>query len=104
MSGNDAVLLADSDDAAKDDPIGLVGDASIAAAASGNVITHGCANGSLVGATAGDKYFLDSTPGALTAVAPTGVSSEAPLRNDPAGASAAPHALGNGTLQLKHFL
>ncbi len=72
LSGNDEVKLADNDNSAADDPVGVVGEASIAASAQGKVITHGCVLGALSGATAGTKYFLDATPGALTTTAPVG--------------------------------
>lgn len=72
ISGNNTVMLADNDVNAKDDPIGLVKDASIAAAASGVIFTNGQAAGVLTGATAGTKYFLSDTAGALTTTVPTG--------------------------------
>jgi hypothetical protein len=71
IDSDNTVKLADNDVSAKDDPIGLVKVASIAAAATGAIVTNGCATGVLVGATAGNKYFLDSTPGALTTTVPT---------------------------------
>jgi len=72
ISGNNEVKLAKNDDVAKDDPVGLVGDASIAAAAIGKIWYFGCADGVLTGATAGTKYFLDSVAGGMTATVPTG--------------------------------
>lgn len=74
ISANDTVMLAKNDDAAKDDPIGLVGVASIAAAATDTIITDGCAAGVISGATAGTKYFLDDVAGGLTTTVPTGGS------------------------------
>lgn len=71
ISGNDEVMLAINDDDAKDDPIGLVGDASIAASATGTIITDGCAAGVLSGATAGEKYFLQDTAGLIGTTVPT---------------------------------
>ena len=70
ISAADTVMLAENDIAAKDDPIGLVKAASIAAAASGEVYTNGLALGVLTGATAGNKYFLDSTAGVISTTVP----------------------------------
>lgn len=75
ISGNDTVMLADSSDPTKDNPIGVVQDVSIAAAAAGVVCWDGIATGVLAGATAGDKYFLDSA-GALSTSIPAFGSGE----------------------------
>lgn len=72
ISDNDEVMLADGNVAAKDNPIGIVAQASIAAAASGDIATHGLVPGAIAGATAGDKYFLSNTPGVLSVTPPTG--------------------------------
>jgi hypothetical protein len=72
IDSNNTVKLAINNNAAKDDPIGVVKPASIAAAGSGLIITEGLAAGALSGATAGNKYFLDSTSGAMTATVPVG--------------------------------
>lgn len=72
ISGNNEVKLADNDAAALDDPFGMVIDATIAPAATGKIVTHGCVAGALSGATAGTKYFLDETPGAMTTTPPSG--------------------------------
>jgi hypothetical protein len=76
ISSNDSVDLAENDDDAKDDPIGLVCDASIASSADGLITTDGLAPGVLTGATFGTKYFLDSTPGDLTTTPPAAGSGE----------------------------
>lgn len=70
VSSADSVDLAKNDDTAKDDPIGLVCDATILTTADGQIQTDGLALGVLSGATANDKYFLDSTAGDLTASVP----------------------------------
>lgn len=75
ISANDTVMLADSSNPAKDNPVGIVGDASIAAAASGNICYDGVVVGALSGATAGDKYFLNSS-GALSTSIPAFGSGE----------------------------
>lgn len=72
ISGVDTVDLADASSAAADNPIGVVGEASIASAASGLICSEGIVEGALTGATAGDKYFLQNTPGLLGTTVPTG--------------------------------
>ena len=74
VSANDSVSFAKNDDSAKDDPIGIAGEA-ILTTASGDIITSGCVDGALSGATAGAKYFLSNTGttgNTLTATLPTG--------------------------------
>lgn len=72
ISGADSVDLADNSDVTKDDPIGLVKDASIASAASGKIFTDGLAAGVLTGATANTKFYLQNTPGLISTTVPTG--------------------------------
>lgn len=72
ISANDTVDLANNSNAATDDPIGLVYQASIAAAASGVIVTDGLAEGVITGATANDKYYLQNTDGVIGTTVPTG--------------------------------
>lgn len=70
ISANDTVDLANAGADATDDPIGLVRDASINSAASGDIWTDGLATGVIAGATAGDKYFLQATDGVISTTVP----------------------------------
>jgi hypothetical protein len=82
VDGAGSVDLAQADAASTTDVLGLVSDSSIASAASGGIITSGVlaattgewdvVTGQVGGLTVGAKYWLDeSTPGSLTATAPT---------------------------------
>jgi hypothetical protein len=82
VDGGGTVDLAQADAAATKDVLGLVFDSTIAAAASGGVITTGvltattgewdAVTGQVGGLTAGAKYWLDpTTAGSLTPTAPT---------------------------------
>jgi len=82
VDGAGSVDLAQADAAATKDVLGLCFDTSVAAAASGGVITTGiltattgqwdAVTGQVGGLTAGAKYWLDeTTPGSLTPTAPT---------------------------------
>jgi hypothetical protein len=82
VDGAGSVDLAQADAASTTDVLGLVTDTSIAAAASGGIITSGVltattgewdiVTGQVGGLTAGSKYWLDeSTAGSLTTTAPT---------------------------------
>ena len=70
ISAANTVSLADNDAAGKRKPIGLATEA-IAQSAVGNVRKVGVLAG-LSGLTAGDRYYLDSTAGALTNTLPSG--------------------------------
>jgi len=71
ISSADSVDLANNSADATDDPMGLVYEASIASAASGDIVTNGLAIGVISGATAGDKYYLQSTDGVIGTTVPT---------------------------------
>lgn len=82
VDGAGTVDLAQADAAATKDVLGLVVDTTIAAAASGGIITTGiltattgewdAVTGQVGGLTSGAKYWLDpTTPGNLTPTAPT---------------------------------
>ena len=82
VDGAGTVDLAQANAAGTKDVLGLVVDTTIAAAASGGIITTGiltattgewdAVTGQVGGLTAGVKYWLDpSTAGSLTATAPT---------------------------------
>ena len=84
VDGAGTVDLAQANAAGTKDVLGLVADVSIANAASGNIQSDGlltattgqwdAVTGQVGGLTAGSLYYLDpSTPGALTATAPTAV-------------------------------
>lgn len=72
ISANNTVDLADASNAATDDVIGLVKDASIAAAATGLICSEGVVEGGItgLGAAAGDPVFLGSSPGTKTLTPP----------------------------------
>lgn len=82
VDGAGTVDLAQADALGTSEVLGLVVDASIAAAASGGILTDGKltattgewdnVTGQTGGLTSGSKYFLDeSTAGSLTVTAPT---------------------------------
>jgi hypothetical protein len=70
ISAADTVSLADASADVSAKPIGIAGE-SILSAASGNIISDGVAGG-FTGLTAGSRYYLDTTAGAVTASPPTG--------------------------------
>lgn len=78
ISANDTVDLADASNAATDDVIGLVKDASIASAAQGLICSEGVVDGGItgLGASAGDPVFLGSSPGTKTLTPPSAGSGD----------------------------
>lgn len=82
VDGAGTVDLAQADALSTSEVLGLVYDASIAAAASGGILTDGkltattgqwdAVTGDVGGLTAGDRYYLDeTTAGNITSTAPT---------------------------------